>query len=132
MKDINVKAIKPQFTTVITTLDSYEEDLIVDGMVKAPQGTVKLYQTVIAVGDAVRGIKVGDLVLVNFNRYIVQKYKENSIKNEMSNMESELVLNIPRIVLDNKVYAKLQDNDIEGVITEFEEYESEQANVALQ
>ena len=132
MKDINVKAIKPQFTTVITTLDSYEEDLIVDGMVKAPQGTVKLYQTVVAVGDAVRGIKVGDLVLVNFNRYIVQKYKENSIKNEMSNMESELVLNIPRIVLDNKVYAKLQDNDIEGVITEFEEYESEQANVALQ
>jgi len=132
MKDINVKAIKPQFTTVITTLDSYEEDLIVDGMVKAPQGTVKLYQTVVAVGDAVRGVKVGDLVLVNFNRYIVQKYKENSIKNEMSNMESELVLNIPRIVLDNKVYAKLQDNDIEGVITEFEEYESEQANVALQ
>lgn len=132
MKDINIKAIKPQFTTVITTLDSYEEDLIVDGMVKAPQGTVKLYQTVVAVGDAVRGVKVGDLVLVNFNRYIVQKYKENSIKNEMSNMESELVLNIPRIVLDNKVYAKLQDNDIEGVITEFEEYESEQANVALQ
>ena len=132
MKDINVKAIKPQFTTVITTLNSYEDDLIVDGMVKAPRGTVKLYQTVVAVGDAVRNIKVGDLVLVNFNRYIVPKYKENSIKNEISSMEQELVLNIPRIVLNNEMYAKLQDNDIEGVITEFEEYESEQANTVLQ
>ena len=84
MKDIKINEIKPLFTTIITTLDVYEEDLIENGALKAPQGTLRMYQKVLAVGDSVRGVKVGDIVLLNFENYIKRKYKENSLKEDMS------------------------------------------------
>ena len=74
MKDIKINEIKPLFTTIITTLDIYEEDLIENGVLKAPQGTLRMYQKVLAVGDSVRGVKVGDIVLLNFENYIKRKY----------------------------------------------------------
>ena len=78
MKDIKINEIKPLFTTIITTLDVYEEDLIENGALKAPQGTLRMYQKVLAVGDSVRGVKVGDIVLLNFENYIKRKYKEKT------------------------------------------------------
>jgi hypothetical protein len=70
MKDIKITKIKPPFTTVITTLNVYEEDLIIDGVVRVPKGSLKLYQTVVAVGPNVRDVKEGDFVLLNLQNYI--------------------------------------------------------------
>ena len=131
MKDIKINEIKPLFTTIITTLDIYEEDLIENGVLKAPQGSLRMYQKVLAIGSSVRDVKVGDTVLLNFGNYIVRKFKENSIKEDMSAQEDEYVYDIPRILIGGKICGKFQDRDVEGVITEFEEFETEQAKKTL-
>ena len=131
MKDIRINEIKPLFTTIITTLDVYEEDLIENGVLKAPQGSLRMYQKVLAVGSSVRDVKVGDTVLLNFSNYIVRKFKENSIKEDMSAQEDEYVYDIPRILIGGKICGKFQDRDVEGVITDFEEFETEQAKKTL-
>ena len=131
MKDIKINEIKPLFTTIITTLDIYEEDLIENGVLKAPQGSLRMYQKVLAVGSSVRDVKVGDTVLLNFSNYIVRKYKENSIKEDMSAQEDEYVYDIPRLTIGGKICGKFQDRDVEGVVTEFEEFETEQAKKTL-
>ena len=131
MKDIKIKAIAPQFTTMITTLDVYEEDLIVDGMLAAPKGTLKLYQRVLCTGPLVKEIKPGDLVLLNFQNYKQLKYKNGSIKNDIEEMEQEVTYDIPRIIINDKLCGKFQDRDVEGVITEYEEYETEKASGTL-
>ena len=123
MKDLKIKKLKPQFTTVITTLDVYEDNLIEDGMVEAPKGALKLYQRVIAVGPNVREIKEGDLVLLNLQNYLKRKWKENSIKEDIENMEESYVYDFPKILIDGEVYAKLQDRDIDGIIEDYEEVE---------
>lgn len=131
MKDIKIKKIKPQFTTVITTLDTYEDNLIEDGVVVAPKGALKLYQRVVAVGSTVREIKEGDLVLLNLQNYIKRKWKENSIKEDITNMEEEFVYDFPRMFLDGEMYGKFQDRDIDGIITDFEEVEVEKSHSSL-
>ena len=131
MKDIKINEIKPLFTTIITTLDVYEEDLIENGALKVPQGSLRMYQKVLAVGSSVRDVKVGDTVLLNFGNYIVRKFKENSIKEDMSAQEDEYVYDIPRILIGGKICGKFQDRDVEGVITDFEEFETEQVKKTL-
>lgn len=123
MKDLKIKKLKPQFTTVITTLDVYEDNLIEDGIVVAPKGALKLYQRVIAVGPNVREIKEGDLVLLNLQNYLKRKWKENSIKEDIENMEESYVYDFPKIIIGGEMYAKLQDRDIDGIIEDYEEVE---------
>lgn len=123
MKDIVIKKLKPQFTTVITTLDCYEEDYVMDGLIVAPKGTLKLYQRVISVGENVKNIHEGDLVLLNLTNYIERKFKENSLKEDMEQMEDVIRYNFPKLIIDGHLYGKFQDRDIEGVIEEFEEIE---------
>lgn len=123
MKDIKITKIKPPFTTVITTLNVYEEDLIVDGIVRVPKGSLKLYQEVVAVGPNVRDIKEGDLVLLNLENYVKRKYRDNSIKEDISEMEEEYTFDIPKIIISDTLYGKFQERDMDGVIEEFEEIE---------
>ena len=123
MKDIKIIKIKPPFTTVITTLNVYEEDLIVDGIVRVPKGSLKLYQKVVAIGPNVRDIKEGDLVLLNLQNYVKRKYRDNSIKEDISEMEEEYTFDIPKIIINDTLYGKFQERDMDGVIEEFEEIE---------
>lgn len=131
MKDLNIKKLKPMFTTVLTTLDVYEEDLVVDGVVKFPKGTLKTYQRVLAVGRSVSEIKEGDLVLINYFNYAIPKYKEGSVKNNVTTMEETIEFKFPKLVLDGKLVGKFQDRDVEGIIEEYEEVETEQAKKPL-
>lgn len=133
MKDIKIKKIKPPFTTVITTLNTYEDDLIIDGVVRVPKGSLKRYQTVIATGPNVRDVKVGDLVLLNVQNYAKQKYRNNSIKEDISEMEEEVVYDIPKIFIGDTLYGKFQERDMDGVIEEYEEIEvSNEGNPLLE
>lgn len=131
MKELKIKKIKPQFTTVITTLNVYEDNLVQDGIVVAPKGALKLYQTVVAVGPSVRGIKEGDLVLLNLQNYMKMKHKNSSIAEKISEMEEEIVFDFPKMFLDGKIYGKFQDRDIDGVVEDYEEFEVEESNNSL-
>ena len=131
MKDLKIKKLKPMFTTVLTTLNVYEEDLVVDGIVKFPKGSLRLYQTVLGVGSSVSGVKEGDVVLLNYFNYALPMYKEGSVKNNVTEMEQHIEFKIPKLLIDDKLVGKFTDRDIEGVVEEYEEVETEKAKEAL-
>lgn len=81
---LKIKKIKPLFTSIVTTGEKYSEDMYDEhGLIECKKGDLKTYQKVVAVGDMVRGINVGDQVMINVMNYAVRKYDPNSIKNDM-------------------------------------------------
>lgn len=121
---IKVKKIKPLFTSVVTTMDRYTEDVTLEsGLIDTTkqQGGIKEYQTVVAVGGSVRDIKVGDLVCINPIRYAVKKHQEGSLKDGVITDNPVIRFDFPTIEINGKQYLYLQDRDIDFVIEEFEE-----------
>lgn len=80
---LHIKKIKPLFTSVVTTGERYEEDMVENGLIVANKGDLKTYQKVVAVGETVRGVEVGDTVMINIANYAVRQYDPNSVKNDM-------------------------------------------------
>ena len=119
---MKLKKIKPLYTRVITTADRYEEIQYYGSLVDVTKtaGAVKEIQKVIAVGDSVRNIKVGDIVQINPINYKVTKFDPNSIKEDFD-MNKVVRYDIPMIELDGKVCLMLQDRDIDFVVEEYEE-----------
>lgn len=118
---LHIKTIKPLFTSIITTGDKFTEDMTVGGIIQQDQkkGDLKLYQRVIAVGSAVRDIKVGDMVMINPIAYVHKKYSKNSVQNDMDNNPT-LSIDIPTIPVDDEngnpqEYLLLNDRDIRFV-----------------
>ena len=100
---LHIKSIKPLFTSIVTTGDKFEEDVVVAGIIQQDQkkGDLKLYQKVIAVGSAVRDIQVGDLVMINPINYVHRKYSKNSVQNDMDN-NPILSIDIPTVVVEDE------------------------------
>lgn len=118
-----LKKIKPLFTSVVTTMDKYEDDVIVNGLVNQTAGTLKEYQRVVAIGSSVRDIKVGDLVSINPSRYAVRKYEDGSLKDGVISQNPVVSYNFHTIEIDKVEHLLLQDRDIDFVIEEWEEKE---------
>ena len=118
---LKIKTIKPLFTSIVTTGDKFEKDVTVGGIIQQDQkkGDLKLYQKVLAVGSAVRDIKVGDMVMINPIAYVRKKYSKDSVQNDMDNNPT-LSINIPTVpVTDEKGNTSdcllLTDRDIQFV-----------------
>lgn len=118
--------IKPLFTTVVTTANRYKADvhtapgsIIIDTARR--EGSLKEYQTVVAVGDIVRNIKVGDVVMINPRNYAKMKHQEGSLKDGIitDNVVTKYEFNM--IKLDGNDCLMLQDRDIEFIMEEFDE-----------
>ena len=121
---IKVRKIKPMFTSIVTTMDKYEEDIHTEGGiidVTKQQGTVKEFQRVLAVGSAVKDIKVGDLVCINPSRFAVRKHQPGSMKDGIVTDNPVVKYVFPVITLDDKNCLLLQDRDVEFVVEEWEE-----------
>lgn len=121
---LKVKKIKPMFTSLITTMNKYEHDTITAGGLidtTKQQGGLKEYQTVLAVGESVRGIKVGDLVCINPTRFAVKKHQAGSLKDGIVTDNPVITYNFDVIEMDDKQCLLLQDRDIDYVIEEWEE-----------
>lgn len=121
---MNIKKITPRYTTVVTTMHKYAVDEVSDaGLVTDTNklaGTIKEFQTVVSVGSSVRGIKEGDLVCINPEKYAVHKFRENSIKGDL--MENQVTgYRFTIVELDHIPHLMLQDTDIMYVIDEWEE-----------
>lgn len=120
---INIKKIRPMYTSIVTTMHKYEKDeLDSAGLVNVDKmaGTLKEYQTVVAVGSMVKDIKVGDLVCIDPSHYAVKKFQENSIKNDlMENQKVGYKFNIVDIEFEPHLFLNTQD--ILYVIEEYEE-----------
>lgn len=80
---INIKKIKPLFTTIITTGNKFDKDVYEKGIITSKKGDLKMWQTVLAIGESVRGIEVGDTVMIDSTHFAVRKYDPNSVRNDM-------------------------------------------------
>lgn len=97
---LHIKKIKPLNNYLVVTGDKYQEDMKENGLIVSKKGDLKLYQKVLAIGQVIRGIAVGDMVMINPVRYAVMKYDENSLKNDMD-MNKIIKWNLPWVTLDN-------------------------------
>ena len=128
---LKIKTIKPLFTSIVTTGDKFEKDVTVGGIIQQDQkkGDLKLYQKVLAVGSAVRDIRIGDMVMINPIAYVRKKYPKESVQNDMDNNPT-LSINIPTVpVTDEKGNIQecllLTDRDIQFV------FEGEEVNESI-
>lgn len=112
-----IKNLKPLYTGILTTANKYSHDdssgLILD--TKKLAGSIKEYQTVVAVGSSVREIKVGDTVLINFQNYLVKdkarpENEDGSIRTEF--VQQTYHLELPVMEVDDKEVLTLQEKDI--------------------
>ena len=122
---IKIKKIKPMFTSILTTMDTYEDDVTCNSIIVKTKGTIKEYQKVVAVGDTVRSVKVGDLVCINPKRYAVVKHQEGSLQDGVISDNPVVRYNFDIIEMNDTPYLLLQDSDISYIIEEFEEIKNE-------
>lgn len=124
-----LKKIKPMFNRIVTTMDSYEEDQVVGGVIdsRKTKGTMKEYQTVIAVGDTVRGIQEGDVVCINPTRYAVMKHNDKSLHNGVIGDNMIMGYKFNTITIDGQECLMLYDQDIDFVVVKSEDVEDEAA-----
>lgn len=121
---LNIKKIKALNTQVVTTAKRYVTDerndsgLVLDARKTA--GGLMEHQTVVAVGNLVRNIEVGDEVMFSPKRYAQKKYDENSLKNDLGKNPTETYL-IPMVMMDGVNHLILDQSDIMYVLEEFEE-----------
>lgn len=85
---LRIRKVKPMFTSIVTTGDKFEEDMVESGVIVARKGDLKLWQKVIAVGDSVRCIKPGEMVMINAENYAIKRYDKNSLQNDLDNNPS--------------------------------------------
>lgn len=120
---LKIKKAKPMFTSIITTANTYEDDQkSKGGVIMKNTGTLKEFQTVLAIGPNVRTVNVGDVVVINPKRYAVYKYEENTVKKDF------LTNNIIRydfdfLEIDGQTCLKIEENDIDLILEDFEEVE---------
>ena len=119
---IRIKKLRPMFTNIVTTMNSYDEDVTVAGIIdtRKQKGALKEYQTVIAVGSAVRDIKPGDIVCINPIRYAQYKHDNSSLKDLATN-NPITGYNFNVVEIDGKDCLLLHDQDIRYVIEDYEE-----------
>ena len=120
---INIKKVKPMFNAIITTLNRYEDDDSSDTLIKNTSGSLKEYQTVVAVGGSVRDIKVGDVVQIDPSRYAQKQHREDSLKNGIVSDNPVMSYNFKTILIDGEQCLLLYDSDISYIIEEYEEVE---------
>lgn len=116
---LHVKKIKPTFNHILITADKFEKEMVVNGVIVAGKGDLKLWQVVTAVGPTVRDIKVGDKVMIIPDHFAVKKYNKNSVQNDLDN-NPVLTYNFPFETVDDeegnpKDYLYISDNDVRYV-----------------
>lgn len=120
---LKIKKLRPMFTNIVTTMDTYEEDTVMaSGLLdtRKQRGALKEYQKVIAVGNAVRDIFPGDVVCINPIRYAQYKHSKSSLK-DLATDNPITGYNFNVVEIDGKDCLLLHDQDIRYVIEDYEE-----------
>lgn len=119
------------FNRLVTTMDVYDTDQLHNGLVDPTKskGSLKEYQTVIAVGDTVRGINEGDVVCINPTRYMVTKHNEKSLHNGVVGDNMTIGYKFNTIKIDDKECLMLYDQDITFIIEDSEDVEESTVHI---
>jgi hypothetical protein len=106
-------------------MDVYERDQLNNGLIDPTKakGSLKEYQTVISVGETVRGINVGDVVCIDPTRYMITKHNDKSLHNGVVSDNMTIGYRFNTIQIDGKDCLMLYDQDITFVVEESEDAE---------
>lgn len=131
MEEIKIKKIRPMFNAIVTTMDKYEEDVVINGIIASSttKGSLKPVQRIVAVGTMVRDIAEGDLVQINPKNYAVRKHKEGSLKDGVIEDNVVTGYRFNTIEIDDTEYLYLTDRDIDYVIVEYETVQTNKSNL---
>lgn len=127
-----IKKIQPMYTKILTTMCKYDEDeMTAGGLIDSTKarGTLKEYQTVVAVGNSVRNVKVGDLVCVNPERYAVKKHEAGSLKDGVITDNPVIKYNFNIMELEGVPHLLLDENDVSFIITDYEEVKEQKSDL---
>ena len=113
---LHIKKVKPLHNNIVTTAERFDKDVKERGIIISKKGDLKVWQTVVAVGNLVSGINVGDKVMIDFRAYAVKKYDKNSLQNDLDNNPT-LTYALNWVNMDNEKgeptdYLFLSDRDI--------------------
>lgn len=112
---LKITNVKPMFTGIITTMDKYTEDCKQGSLIDSTKtkGTIKEYQTVVAVGPNAR-VQVGDKVMINPARYakVLHKHKPGSLKEVEQKDTQVLTYSFDVININGVDHLLLQDSDV--------------------
>ena len=100
------------FDSLVTTMNKYEDDGFKNGVIVKQAGSLKEYQTVLAVGPAVRNIEVGDKVMINPSRYAKMKHNEGSLKNGIVADNPIIGYEFRTVTINDEECLYLQSQDI--------------------
>lgn len=120
-----IKKVKPMFNGIVTTMNKYPVDTVIKGtnlVDSSKSGSVKEYQTVIAVGPTVRGIEPGDTVFINPKRYAVMKHKEGTLQDGVIKDNPVVGYNFNVVEIDGVEHLYIFDSDV-LYVAEVEEFE---------
>ena len=127
---LKIKSIKPMFDSLVTTMNKYEQDGFENGVIVKQAGSLKEYQTVIAVGPAVRNIEVGDMVMINPTRYAKMKHQKGSLKDGVITDNTVIGYEFKTVTINDEECLYLQSQDIMYSF-EGEEVEDKKDNLIL-
>lgn len=118
-----VKKIRPMFTKILVTMNKYESDQKIGSIVNTSKmsGTIKDYQTVLAVGTNSAGLKEGDVVVIDPTRYAVMKHEKGSLKDGVIEDNPVIGYNFPVLNVNGQDCMLLDTSDVSYVIEEYEE-----------
>lgn len=136
MRELKIKKATPMSNYVLLTAERYTVKELTDmhgGLL--PSGMtdqLKLYQKIIAISPEIRNppYKVGDLVLINIDRYGIPIQTKDSIKSSMDeHYKVNVRYEIPIMEIDGKECLKLGNNDIEIILDDYEFVEFKQPTI---
>lgn len=132
MKKLN--KIRPMFNRIVTTMDTYEKDQYRGALLDTSKqkGSLKEYQTVLAVGTTVRDIKEGDLVCIDPTRYMVTKHRDKSLQGNIMGDDMAIGYKFNTIRLDDKECLMLFDQDISFIVEDYEDVEDPTGPLIIQ
>ena len=116
-----IKKITPLFNMVVTTSNKYVGDQFADkgGLIietRKNSGALNYFQRVIAVGSIVKDIEVGDIVKINFDRYLKVRHFPGEVKDNVQSDSPLAAYEVPCIEVNDQQCLLIQSNDIEFVV----------------
>ena len=122
---LKIKDARPTYTGLFITKDEYTEDDFTNGLVGVSDtiGLIKPYQKVFKIGPFVKNVKEGDLVKVNFSRYVRRKYAEDDLRSEMPT-KNDVSLFVPEVEINGVTYYHIDENDVVMIIDDWEEVDT--------
>ena len=116
--------IRPMFNHILVTMDKYTDSEMVGpaGLVNVEKqnNPIKEIQTVIAVGNSVHNLSVGEKVAINPIRYLRTKQEfQDSLAGDVQKGKVVTYFDFPVVTVGGVDYLFLVDSDVDYVVEEW-------------